>query len=146
MPRNDATPASANAPSPTRRAILSALPAAAIGIGAVKASRAAAAHPDAALIALGRELEDLHAIYLAELASDDEDPTYDRHWQIRGLIEAIRAKTSAGLRIKARAVQMSLERDPGAECTSPGSFIELSKSLARDVIASPALAIGGAHV
>jgi hypothetical protein len=126
----------------TRRAVMAGIPAAAIGIGAVIPA-AAREHPDAALIALGRELEGLHAVYLAELSSHDEDLTYDRHWEIRGLIECIGAHTVVGLCVKARAVQMALERDSNAECTSSGSFIELAKQLARNVVAITALAMEG---
>jgi hypothetical protein len=63
-------------------------------------------HPDAALIALGRELE-------AAIAEEDALPTsppddleraIERVWQIIEAINALEAKTDAGLFVKAKVV------------------------------------------
>ena len=116
--------------------VLTGIPAAAIGIGAVSTAALAAHHPDVTLIALGKELEALHVDWLTQPDSVEEDPTYERHWKIRSLINVMRAKTVEGLRIKARAAEMALDRDPEIDCQCTGSFIKLSKSLARDLLAA----------
>ena len=57
---------------------------------------------------------------------------YHRHWTLREAINSVPARTLSGLKAKARAAEMELERD-AADCEGPGSFVELSRSLINDL-------------
>ncbi len=95
---------------------------------------------DAELIKLGADLEEVHRQRLeidgnpAENAN--EESLYAEHWALREKIEAIPGKTDAGRRIKARAVEMAFHFDQASECNMPGSFVTLSHSLCRDLLAA----------
>lgn len=59
------------------------------------------AHPDAGLIALGRELETSVA---EERSAQDIGPAHERVWRAIDAIAALDARTDAGRLVKARAV------------------------------------------
>lgn len=84
-----------------------------------------------ALQYLLRELEILHA----EEPEDDaaEEQLYNRHWALRERVDATPAKTIAELKLKARAAEMALERDPQADCAGAGAFVSLAQSINRDI-------------
>jgi hypothetical protein len=94
---------------------------------------------DAGLIKLGADLEDVHRQRLeiegtpAEEADDGR--LYDAHRTLRETIDAVPAKTEAGRRVKARAVKMALHFDPDHDREGSGSFLSLSQSLCRDLLA-----------
>lgn len=91
--------------------------------------------PDAALLDLGAELERVQALRdaFAASGSNGDDPHFDRHWDVREEIDRTPARTTAGLKVKARAAALALRYDQDAEMRGPGSYIGLSLSLFRDL-------------
>ena len=89
------------------------------------------------LIQLVAELEIVNSEMLLPEAGCGEDGHaigYRRHWTLREAVNSVPARTLAGLQAKARAIEIELERD-AEDCFGPGSFLELSRSLARDLMA-----------
>ncbi len=84
------------------------------------------------------ELERVDA-ELRRLAADAEDSvyiaTYERHWALRGLINATPSRSLSDIRAKAAVLRMEAARDADFECDVSGSARELAKSLAADVVA-----------
>jgi hypothetical protein len=60
---------------------------------------------------------------------------YDAHWTLRERINAIPATTIPGLRVKAQAAEFALKWDKDAGCECAGAFLDLCKSINRDIIA-----------
>lgn len=127
-----------NAQNPSRRLILAATSAAGV-CGALSLASAGEAQPE--IILLMRELEQTH---IERLSFDPLDPAYDevadnanyqRHWLLRERIDDLPARAIEDLKAKARAAELALERDPDAECRGAGSFVGLSQSTIRDLIA-----------
>ena len=125
----------------TRRSLYAAVAVVAASMPAL----AVGAVPDTELLTLGSDLEAVHTqreAFDRAHPDRDEDPFYERHWQLREDINGIRATTSAGLTIKARAAQMALHYDPENENEGEGSFRDLSCSLIDDFLE---LSKGGLH-
>jgi hypothetical protein len=104
-------------------------------------------HPDAALLSLGRRLEEVDARKEVEpnLPDEEYDVAYNEHWRLREQINAIEAVTIDGLRVKARAADFAYRDDEQVENTGSGSFIELYKSISRDLQSTRFRSVGGAH-
>ena len=82
------------------------------------------------------ELERVTEIVGGEDIDDEADRAlWARHWALRGLIQAMPARTHSELRAKARVLEIEAERDEHFECHVAGSARELARSLAADVIA-----------
>ncbi len=95
------------------------------------------AHADAELVALGAELADVDARALPAVAGGDAlyEPLYEESWRLRERINRIPATTIAGLKVKARAAEIALAGDVDASNKGDGSFVDLARSLGRDVLA-----------
>jgi hypothetical protein len=89
--------------------------------------------------ALVRELAHVDAEHARLHANTVDDaaiePVYDRHWALRGLINATPARSLRELRAKERAQQIAAELDEDFACHGPGSARELAKALVADAIA-----------
>ena len=117
----------------SRRRIAAALPLAGLALPGFGTGHNA----DAQLLALGSELEAVHAARAAfELAEPDadHDPFYEPHWEIREAINRIPATTITGLAVKGRAAQMAFHHDPSNECEGDGALRDLSLSLIDDLL------------
>ncbi len=67
----------------------------------------------------------------AEAAENDAD--YDESWRLRELMDAAPATSVRELAAKARAAELALEDDDDMACTGAGSFVDLTKSIAKDI-------------
>jgi hypothetical protein len=101
--------------------------------------RSAIAHAEAQggeseLFRLMRELEKAH---VEGFSLDDEayEANYELHWNLRERIDAIPARSTKELKVKARAAEFALARDPDHECGGLGSFVGISRSIIRDLMA-----------
>lgn len=82
------------------------------------------------------ELERVAEIAGGEDIDDEADRAlWARHWTLRGMIQAMPARTHLELRAKARALEIEAERDESFDCHVAGSARELARSLAADVLA-----------
>ena len=125
----------------TRRAALTAL-ASASALALPAAAMAAPSPSEAELVALGAALARCDVEKTACPDGDEEgfQVLYDEHWALRERINAIPATTIAGLRVKSQAAEFALKWDKDAGCECAGAFLDLCKSINRDIIAlaSPA--------
>lgn len=96
---------------------------------------APALHPDGQLLTLGARLKEVDATKQKHRDANDEayDVSYKEHWRLREKINETEATTIDGLRVKAYAADVAFPDDDGAECTGPGSFIDLTLSINRDL-------------
>jgi hypothetical protein len=73
---------------------------------------------------------------------DDGDEQYEvlylQHWDLREKINRIPATTIKGLRVKARAAEFAINSDPDTECAGDGCFIDLCRSINRDIFSMDA--------
>jgi hypothetical protein len=99
------------------------------------ASSTAKAESDATLIALGAALVAVDALMSACPDNDDEqyERLYTHDWALREQINRISATTIKGLRVKARAAEVSLKGDEDCECAGAGSFVALARSINQDI-------------
>lgn len=125
--------------APSRRLFLAAGSSGAV-FGALNA---AVADEDAGSIGR-RLLMRLERAHVEGFAFDPQAPDYDEvadnenyelHWSLREQIEALPVRSVNDLKIKVRAAQLALSRDPDAECDALGSFVSLSKTIMRDIMA-----------
>ena len=75
---------------------------------------------------------DLNHLWAMDGSDEEYQQAYNRHWAVREAINVTPARIFSELRAKARAAEIELERD-AADCESPGSFIELTRSLIADL-------------
>ena len=94
-----------------------------------------ALHPDGQLLTLGARLKEVDAAKQNHPTADDDayEALYEEHWSLREKINEIEATTIDGLRVKAFAADAASRNDKGGECTGPGSFIELTRSIIGDL-------------
>jgi hypothetical protein len=113
----------------TRRAAV-----AAIAAGApVLTAAAAVSHPDAELIGLGRQFEEITATLDREIAGADDDlPALDRLAVVEPRILATPATTMEGMRVKARAACWALGGD--LQPTGLTTDVRIARSIVRDLI------------
>lgn len=104
-------------------------------------ARAEAQGGEPELFRLVRELEKSH---VEGFSFDPLSPSYDGaaddvnyhlHWNLRERIDALPARSIKELKVKARAAEFALARDPDHECDGPGSFAGISQSIIRDLMA-----------
>jgi len=93
-----------------------------------------AAHPTD-LKALAQELDALQVErdMFAAWNKVDECPFYDRHWEVRGLIQDAPAADMAQLNIKARAALIALITDEDLDCEGKGSYRGIVLSILHDI-------------
>jgi hypothetical protein len=96
---------------------------------------APALHPDGQLLTLEARLREVDAAKQNHSTADNEayETAYKEHWRLRAEINETGATTIDGLRVKARAANLAFRDDDEAACKGPGSFIELSRSINRDL-------------
>jgi hypothetical protein len=96
---------------------------------------APALHPVGQLLTLGARLKEVDAAKQNHPTADDEayEAFYEEHWRLRAKINETEATRIDGLRVKARAADLAFRDDEEAACEVPGSFIELSRSINRDL-------------
>lgn len=119
-----------------------ALPVAGAASGAL-AAEPQSSFDDKELIALGRLLKDLD-LKKTSWPDDDNDGygrIYEQHWDLRHRINMITAHTLAGLQVKAFAADVAYRDDTNVDCVAPGSFVALSRSIARDLLWAATLKI-----
>ena len=126
----------AHSANTSRRRFLAGLPLAGTAIG-LSAPALAAPDADAALLALGHDLD---AAWKAEglaAGEDDQEAAFDRSSAIVGRIEVLAAKTMAGVKVKCRAFHWCYADDlddplfvPPAETTD----LRLALGIVRDLI------------
>lgn len=113
----------------TRRAAV-----AAIAAGAPTLARAAPSHPDAELIELGRQFDEITAALDKEIAGAGTDlPALDRLSAIEPMIVALPARTVEGMRVKARAACWAMMGDFD-ELPGPTTDVRMARSIVRDLI------------
>jgi hypothetical protein len=108
----------------TRRAAV-----AAIAAGAPTFASGAPRHPDAELIELGRQFEEI----TAALDRDDAEPALDRLAVIEPAIIAMPATTIEGMRVKARAACWAMMGD-FEDLSGPTTDVRMARSIVRDLI------------
>jgi hypothetical protein len=59
----------------------------------------------------------------------------EQHWALRARINQIPARTLEDLKAKVSAADLALRLDEAAECDAEGSFVDLCKSINRDIAA-----------
>ena len=131
-----------NSTNTSRRRFLAAGTAAVV-FGALHEAVASEARSPVDLQAILAELETIHArrdeidadCWRGETVEDEDDRLFNRHWELREIVQATRACSPSDLKVKARATEMALLQDPDAECGGAGSFVELTRSLIRDLLA-----------
>jgi len=105
---------------------------------------AAAGEVEPEIFRLGRELEKAHIADCSYPLSDPFGPAYDAdadevnyrlHWSLRERIEDLPARSIKELKIKARAAEFALSKDTDATNIGAGSFVNLSQSIMRDLMA-----------
>jgi hypothetical protein len=86
---------------------------------------------------LGAELAECHALFNACPNENDErlGALFEQHWSLRARINQKPAQTLEDLRAKVSAAGLALQQDETAECDAEGSFVELCKSINRDIAA-----------
>jgi hypothetical protein len=91
---------------------------------------------DAELFALAAQLTECDALKSACPDNDDKqhEVLYNQHWNLREKINRIPATTLEGLRVKARAAEFAINSDPDAEFAGDGSFVDLCRSLNKDLL------------
>jgi hypothetical protein len=92
---------------------------------------------DAELFALAAQLTECDALKSACPDNDDKqhEALYNQHWNLREKINRIPATTIKGLAVKARAAEFAINSDPDTEDAGDGSFIDLCRSINRDLFA-----------
>jgi hypothetical protein len=92
-------------------------------------------NPTLEMLVISLEIEDRENNRLWEAEADDGDylPSCGRRLELLKSINGAPARSLADIQAKARATGLALELDAEAECTGPGSFIELSRSLIADM-------------
>lgn len=94
----------------------------------------AAGEPDAELLKLAEELEENQRQRAAfdHSGSMDEEPHYNREWELREAIDRSTVRSAKGLGVLARAFEIAHAHDVDVSCTGEGSAISLAVHLARD--------------
>jgi hypothetical protein len=94
-------------------------------------------HLDAEILSVNAKLAECDALFSAcpNEGGDRASALYDRHWSLRKRINRRRAKTVDGLKAKAVAAGFALKWDSGLTDEDKGSFLELCKSINRDIAA-----------
>lgn len=112
---------------------------AAVAVTAIAAPALATPHPDADLLALGREFDLAMAAerLIPPDADDDEiNAATERGGVITRAILALPAKTLDGLRIKARAVEWCACEIPGPDYFGDTTDCQLAASIVRDLLSA----------
>jgi hypothetical protein len=107
---------------------------------------AAAPTGDAELLTLVAELVKCDAAQRAERDDDRYEILYFQGWALRERINRIRASTIEGLAAKARAAEIAFFHDQDATGDGEGSFVFLSRSIHRDLLALVGAEEGAQHV
>ena len=82
---------------------------------------------------LDRIDRELARLFATDGHDEEYRQAYERHWEIRKVINGTPASTIGELCAKARAAEVAFDLDPDADCDVPGSFVELSRSLIADL-------------
>jgi hypothetical protein len=94
---------------------------------------AAPRHPDAELIELGRQFEEIRAALDREIAGGTELGALERLAVVEPAIVAMPATTIEGMRVKARAACWAMLGD-FEDLDGPTSDVRMARSIVRDLI------------